>query len=39
MTIAPLDDLAALAALRRATFMCKSLKAPNRFCMASTDAR
>ena len=34
MTTAPLDDLAALLAPLHAPFMCKSLKAPNRFCMA-----
>ena len=34
MTTAPLDDLAALLAPLHAPFTCKSLKAPNRFCMA-----
>ncbi len=34
MTSAPLDDLAALLAPLHAPFTCKSLKAPNRFCMA-----
>lgn len=34
MTTAPLDDLAALLAPLHAPFACKSLKAPNRFCMA-----
>jgi 2,4-dienoyl-CoA reductase-like NADH-dependent reductase (Old Yellow Enzyme family) len=34
MSTAPLDDLAALLAPLHAPFECKSLKAPNRFCMA-----
>jgi 2,4-dienoyl-CoA reductase-like NADH-dependent reductase (Old Yellow Enzyme family) len=34
MTTPPLDDLAALLAPLHAPFACKSLKAPNRFCMA-----
>lgn len=34
MSTAPLDDLAALLAPLHAPFACKSLKAPNRFCMA-----
>lgn len=34
MTAAPLADLAALLAPLHAPFACKSLQAPNRFCMA-----
>lgn len=34
MTTAAIDDLSALLAPLRAPFECKSLKAPNRFCMA-----
>ena len=34
MSTAPLDDLAALLAPLNTPFACKSLKAPNRFCMA-----
>jgi len=34
MSTAPLNDLAALLAPLHAPFACKSLKAPNRFCMA-----
>ena len=34
MSTAPLDDLATLLAPLNTPFACKSLKAPNRFCMA-----